>query len=125
MNARPNSATIVILRGLAGAAVGGIVSYFVFVWLRQRGVLAHALPGALMGFAASLAAGGKSQVVGIVCAVAAVLLTLFAEWRAAPFFKDPSLVFFLTHLQDLNHVTVKIVMLTIGAACGYWFGQGR
>src|SRR5262245_36091539 len=121
----PAPAPLVMLRGLAGAVIGGALGYFLFGWLRARGVYAHAVPGALIGVGAGMLAGGRSSALGVLSALAAVALTLIAEWIRAPFRDDPSLAFFLTHLPKLDHASIKLVLTGIGAVCAYWFGQGR
>ena len=41
-------------RGLAGAALGGIVGYLVFGWLARQGLYALVLPGASLGLGCAL-----------------------------------------------------------------------
>src|SRR5262245_3206419 len=114
------SPVLTILRGIAGAAVGGAVGYFLFRWLAQRGLFAHAVPGALLGLAAGLAAGHRSQILGIICAISAAILIVVAEWLRAPMVKDESLLYFALHLHQMNNAGVKLFMMGFGAACGYW-----
>ena len=113
----------VLLRGLAGAAVGGLVGFFVFRWLAQQGLYGIMIPGALLGLGAGLAARGKSIPLGIICALAALALTIYAEWEIFPFRKDNSLGFFVAHLHELP--PIKLVMMAVGAMFAYWFGVGR
>jgi len=117
------NAALVLLRGVAGAAVGGVVGYFVFRFLARQGLYGIMIPGALVGLGAGLAARGRSIVLGAICAVAAVGLAIYAEWSAFPFAKDQSFSFFLAHVHELR--AVKLVMMGLGAAFAYWFGQGR
>jgi hypothetical protein len=77
----------------------------------------------LLGLGAGLAARGRSITLGIVCAVAAVVLAAIAEWQMFPFVKDKSLSFFLAHLHQLRLST--LIMIGLGAVFAYWFGQGR
>ena len=116
---------LVIARGIAGAVVGGIVGYWIFRVLLGFGFYALVVPGALLGLGAGLAARGSSRFLGVLCAVAAFGLTVYAEWGHAPFRDDPSLLFFVTHLHRLDGGPVKYIMLVLGTACAYWFGQGR
>jgi hypothetical protein len=117
--------TLVLLRGVAGAIAGGIAGYFAFNFLAARGLYGLMIPGLLIGMAAGIAARGKSQALGIVCAAAALALMIVAEWHRAPMVKDQSLTYFVTHLHQMNNATVKFVMLALGTAAAYWFGQGR
>jgi len=125
-SAGPNRA-LVLLRGIAGGAVGGVIGYFLFHWLLTKGFYALVMPGALLGLGAGLAARGRSVPLGAVCAVAALALAIFAEWSrpGGPFQADPSLLYFVTHLHHLDGAMVKYVMMGLGTACAYWFGQGR
>ena len=116
---------MLLVRGLAGAAVGGVIGYFVFRWLASNAFGAHALPGAALGLGAGWAARGKSTLLGVLCAVAAAILIVVAEWLRAPFVKDKSFVFFVTHLFEMDRASVKLLLMALGTACAYWFGQGR
>jgi hypothetical protein len=119
----PRSHVIAILRGLAGAVVGGAIGYFAFAFLLKQGLYSLVLPGFLMGMACGWASGRKSQPLGIACAVTALALSLLAEWQCRPFAADPSLGFFITHLHWLRPVTW--LMLVLGVVTAYWFGVGR
>jgi hypothetical protein len=121
--AGPLNGALVLLRGVVGAVVGGAVGYFVFQWLARQGLYGMMIPGALLGLGAGLAARGRSITLGIVCAVAAVVLAAIAEWQMFPFVKDKSLSFFLAHLHQLRLST--LIMIGLGAVFAYWFGQGR
>jgi hypothetical protein len=120
----PNRA-LVMLRGLVGAVVGGVVGYFLFQLLRSQNFYALALPGAMIGLGAGLLARGRSQVLAVSCAVAAVILAIVIEWLRAPFVKDGSLLYFVIHLHQMEGASVKLLMIGVGALCAYWFGQGR
>ncbi len=110
------------LLGLAGAAAGGVVGYFVFVWLVGQNFYAMILPGAALGAGGTLLLRERSQVFGVVCAALAIPLSVFAEWKMFPFVADDSFSYFLTHLQDL--IPVHIIMIVLGVLCAYWFGLG-
>ncbi len=56
-------------------------------------------------------------------AVAGVALALFMEWRWSPFKVDDSLSYFLTHLQNLQGMT--LFMIALSGVFGFWFGRGR
>jgi hypothetical protein len=114
---------LVLLRGIIGAAIGGVVGYFVFRWLARAGLYGIMAPGLLLGLGAGLAARGQSQGLGILCGLAAAIVTVFAEWSVFPFIKDNSLRFFVAHVHELP--PIKLAMMGLGALAAYWFGQGR
>jgi hypothetical protein len=124
-NAAPATAVFVVLRGLLGALAGGAIGLFLFQWLARNGFYAMMIPGALLGLGSGLAARGRSLLLGILCAVAALCLSVYAEWVHAPFKEDGSFLFFLTHLHQLDGAAVKYVMMGLGALFAFWFGQGR
>src|SRR5947208_3225286 len=78
----------VLLRGLAGGIVGAAVGFIVFQWLARRGLYGMMIPGATIGLGAGLAARGRSVALGIVCVVAAIGVSIVAEWHLFPFVKD-------------------------------------
>jgi hypothetical protein len=112
-----------LLAGLAGALAGGAVGYFAFIWIARQGFYALMLPGALAGFGASLVVNNRSVLRGVLCGVFAVGLGLFAEWRFAPFIKESSLGYFLTHLGQLQPIT--LLMIAGGGTLGYWLALGK
>jgi hypothetical protein len=116
---------IALARGLAGAIAGGVVGYFVFQWLASRGLLAHMAPGVLIGMGAGFAARRRILALGVICAISALALTIVAEWLRAPMIADESFTYFITHLNQMNNATFKLVAIGLGAAAAFWFGQGR
>ena len=113
------SRAVNIARGLGGAALGGTVGYLAFGWLASQGFYAMALPGVALGVGAGLAATQRSLTLAILCGVAALILSIYAEWRNFPFARDDSLSYFLTHLLDLRPLTW--LMLALGTLGGFWF----
>ena len=105
------------IRVLGGAAIGGLLGYFAFVWLLGQGFYALILPGALLGVGASLARN-RSVALAVVCGLLALGLGVFAEWKTAPFKQDKSLVFFLTHLHENPPLT--LIMLALGGLMGFY-----
>jgi hypothetical protein len=113
----------VLARGIAGGVVGGVAGCFIFRWLAKQGMYGIMIPGALIGLGAGLAARDRSVTLGVICATAALVLSLYAEWWLFPFIKDNSLTYFLTHLHQLRPMT--LIMMGLGVAFAYWLGQGR
>jgi len=109
--------------GVLGAIVGGTLGYFAFFLLARQGLYSIVLPGALLGLGGGFLSGGKSNVLGIACGLSAVLLGLFTEWRFAPFIRDASFGYFMTHPHHLK--TVTLIMIAAGGIFGFWFGKGR
>jgi hypothetical protein len=112
-----------LLLGLAGALAGGAVGYAAFIWIARQGFYALMLPGAAAGLGASLLVRDRSVLRGVLCGLFAVGLGLFAEWRFAPFIKDPSLGYFLAHFTDLRPIT--LLMIVGGGGFGYCLALGK
>jgi hypothetical protein len=117
------SQALVIVRGMAGAAVGAVLGWFAFDWLFDQGLYGLALPGALVGLVCGVASGGTSLVNAIACTVVAIGLALVIEWKHFAFAVDGSFAYFVTHLHQLRGVTW--LMMILGAVFAFWFGRGR
>ena len=100
---------------LVGAVAGGLLGYVGFLWIARQGFYALVLPGGLLGLGASLFAK-RSTALCIVCGLLALALGVLAEWQFAPFIKDGSLGYFVTHLHQLKPITV--IMIAAGAFIG-------
>ena len=111
-----------LLLGLLGAALGGVVGSIGFLWIAKQGFYALALPGALMGLGCSLLARHRPMALAVTCGVLALAVGVYCEWRFAPFIKDSSLGFFLTHLHELRPITM--IMIALGGGFGFWFARG-
>jgi hypothetical protein len=107
---------------LAGAAIGGVIGYFLFAWLLSSGFYAMVLPGALIGFGASVGKN-KSIAIAVVCGVAALALCVWMEWHFFPFNADDSFGYFVAHIHKLSPVT--LLMMVAGTAMGFWFALPR
>lgn len=105
------------LFALGGAAVGGLLGYFLFFMLAKQGFYALAVPGAFVGFGAGVVKN-NSLAVAVVSGIAATALGIFTEFHFAPFVADPSLGYFVTHLHQLQPVTW--IMIAIGGAIGFY-----
>lgn len=110
------------LLNLLGAVAGGAAGYFAFVWIARQGLYALVIPGAALGFGASLGARHRSQFRAVACAGAALVLALFCEWRIAPFIADDSLRYFLIHLHELRPIT--LVFSALGSFLAYRLALG-
>lgn len=109
------------LLGLVGAAVGGVLGFYTFGWLEQHGFYGLAIPGAFVGLGCGLLAQHRSLARGIVCAVAALGLSLFTEWKYHYFLEDESFSFMVAHLKDKD--TVTLLMMAIGTGIAFWVGK--
>jgi hypothetical protein len=109
------------LLGLIGAAIGGVLGFYTFGWLEHHGFYGLAIPGAFLGLGCGLMAQHRSRPRGILCAVAALGLSLVTEWKYHYFLEDNSFTFMLTHLKDKSPVTW--LMTAIGTIVAYWVGQ--
>ena len=109
---------------LAGALAGGVLGYFMVLWLAHQGLYAMIVPGGLVGLGAAMSKS-KSLAIPIVCGVIALGAGLFAEWRVFPWMADNSLGYFLSHLTDLRPITLG--MFGIGTFLGFWlpFRRGQ
>jgi hypothetical protein len=92
-------------RVFAGAIVGGLVGYFAFFWLLRHGYYALMLPGALVGIGAGVFRSA-SRLTPLSCALIALALGYFTEWR------------FAGRVQDLPDLAVT--MIALGTFAGFW-----
>src|SRR4051812_700313 len=109
------------LLGLAGAIGGGVVGYFAFVWILSQTFYAGALPGAMVGIGCGLLARDGSRVRGILCGLAGLALGIYSDWRFFPFKVDHSLGYYLSHLHDVEPIT--LILIGLGGFLSYWFGR--
>jgi hypothetical protein len=111
-----------LLLGVLLGGAGGVLGYFAFMWTARQGFYALLLPGGLVGAASGLVGRGKSAPRAIICALMALGVGVFTEWRFAPFIQDASLGYFLSHLHDLQPMTQ--LMIAGGGAIAYWLALG-
>ena len=107
--------------GVAGAVAGGLIGHFAVGWMAGQGLYAMILPGALLGIGCGALSASRSNVRGIVCAVAALALGVVTEWRHFPFLADESFGYFLGHLNALK--PAAMLMIGLGTLAAYWFGR--
>jgi len=82
-----------------------------------------AVVGAASALGVSAAARTTSNTWGLLTACLAVVFSLLVEFLVLPFRVDPSLGYFITHLDDLPRNS--LVSLAVVAVVGFWFGRGR
>ena len=109
--------------GLVGALAGGALGYLGFVLALRSGFYALMLPGGLIGLGGGWLVKDRSPLRATLCGIFAAALGLFAEWRNFPFVADPSLGYFVTHLQQLRGLT--LIMLAAGTAFGAGLSLGK
>ncbi len=98
--------------GLVGAAVGGVVSYFVFHWFLRRGIVLLALPGALVGLGRFVVVRRKSWLLAGICMAVGLSLTLYIA--------DNVVVGGIGSLRPF-----AIFVIVTGGLIAFWFGLGR
>ena len=111
-----------IVLGVLGAAAGGVIGHFAFLWIARQGFYALILPAGALGLGAGLGARCRSNPFAIGCGVAGLALGLFTEWRFAPFVADGSLSHFITHIHELKPLT--LIMIAIGGFISYRLALG-
>src|SRR5205823_7596552 len=109
------------LLGLIGAIIGGVLGFYTFDWLEGHGFYGLAIPGAFLGLGCGLLSQHSSITRGILCAVAALGLSLFTEWKFHHFLVDSSFSYMLAHLTDKSPVT--LLMMAIGTIIAFWVGK--
>jgi hypothetical protein len=100
-----------------GAAVGGAIGYWLFLYLAGRGYYALALPGGILGIGAGVFRC-SSRLTPLTCALLALALGVFTQWRYQPFAQDAGLGFFIAHFGDLPAATLG--MIAVGTFAGFW-----
>ncbi len=107
--------------GLIGAAIGGVVGYYAYLWIIRQGFDALVLPGALLGTGCGLLARHESTPRGIACGLAGLVLGLFCDWRslANP---EPTFALFLARASQLQPFI--LIMIVVGALMAFWMGRG-
>lgn len=67
----------------------------------------------------------RSKIIPTVCGLSALALGLFAEWRYEPFIANAGLGYFVSHVHQLQPIT--LLMVVAGALIGFWvpFRRGQ
>jgi len=107
--------------GVIGAVVGGYAGYKLFFWIANQGLYALVLPGAAIGIGCGLLARHQSVLRGIACAVAALGLGLYTEWKFQPFVVDDRFPYLVLHFYNLKPIT--LIMIGLGTALSYYLGK--
>jgi hypothetical protein len=107
--------------GVIGGIVGGVFGFVLFFWIVKQGFYALVLPGASIGLGCGLLARHRSAIRGVACAIAALLLGLYTEWRYETFPVDDRFSYLVTHFYDLPPLT--LVMIGLGTALAYYLGR--
>jgi hypothetical protein len=107
--------------GVVGGIVGGVFGYVLFFWIVKQGFYALVLPGASVGLGCGLLARHRSVIRGVACALAALALGLYTEWKFAPFVVDNRFGYMALHFYDLRPIT--LIMIGLGAALAYYLGR--
>lgn len=112
------------ITGLAGAAIGGAVGFFITGWLARQGLYSVLVPGALIGIG-SLAGRFPNFIIPLLLSICSVALVYLTEWKYFPFAKDNSLSYFISHLSSLKPLTH--VMALLGGVISFWlpFSKSR
>ncbi len=110
--------------GVIGGVLGGVVGYFgFFAALEHASLYAMVMPGAFIGLGRAIGSPTKSIPMGVVCGVAAVVLSLVIEWQITPLNDDATIADFFAGLP--NKPFRNLASLVAGPLMALWFGVGR
>jgi hypothetical protein len=104
-------------KSVAAAIAGGVIGYFGFFLAASYGFYAMVLPGGMIGIGASMFPVRK-PFVPVLCGAAAVALSVFTEWKFAPFIADDSLNYFVKHVHLLS--PFKLFMMGLGTFLAFY-----
>lgn len=111
-----------LARGLVGAAMGGVIGFWIFYFLfENQGFYQPIIPAALVGVGFELAARKKHIAFGFLCAALGLMACLISEWRAFRPFNSFSE--FLWKFKDEG--TESFLLIGLGVLIAFWFGWGR
>ena len=109
------------LLGLVGAIIGGVLGFYTFAWLEDKGFYGLAIPGAFLGLGCGLLSRHNSIARGLLCGAAALGLSLFTEWKFHHFLVDNSFSYMVNHLYEKGPVT--LLMIGLGTVIAFWVGK--
>src|SRR5262249_19034634 len=107
------------LLGLFGAIAGGALGFYTFRWLLGQGFYGLIIPGAFLGLGCGMLARHRSIARGVLCGIAALALSQFADWYVT--ITDDSFVEFIRNGKTLAPVT--LLMTGIATLVAYWMGS--
>jgi hypothetical protein len=107
------------LLGLVGAAIGGVLGFYVYRWVLNQGFIGGMIPGAFLGLGCSLLARHPSMARGVVCGVAGLILGFFTDW-----YTTITKQTFWEYLRDVKSIN-QVILLTIaiGTFIAFWLGK--
>ena len=114
-----NEATAVA-KGIAGAAIGGILGYAIFYGIAQVGFYAVLFIGFGVGNGFSYGYRRSSQVASIACGVVALIVSVVADWHVR---SNQGLVDHVKNLQDDG--VFLLAMIALSGLAGYWCSRDR
>jgi hypothetical protein len=114
---------VTFVPGLIGAAVGGVLGFYAYDWIRQQGFFALVIPGALAGLACGFCSVDHSKIRGGICALIALMAGFISYWRTfnPAFETDGTLIDLISKSYQLNPVTQ--IMIALGTFLGFWWGR--
>jgi hypothetical protein len=105
--------------GLVGAALGGVLGFYLYKWIVTQGLVGGMIPGAFLGLGCSLLAQHASVARGVVCGIAGLVLGFFADW-----YTNLTNETFWEYLKDVKSVNqVYLLMIVLGAVIAFWLGK--
>ncbi|MGP0063794.1 MAG: hypothetical protein ACLQGP_09375 [Isosphaeraceae bacterium] len=109
------------LLGLVGAIIGGVLGFYTFAWLEDKGFYGLAIPGAFLGLGCGMLAQHDSIPRGLLCGAGALGLSLFTEWKFHHFLVDDSFSYMMNHISEKGPVT--LLMIALGTVIAFWVGK--
>ncbi len=110
-----------LLLGLVGAAIGGVVGYFLTDWAQSQGFVALVVPGGAVGLGFGLAARKRHISFGVIGAVLAAAAGFFTDWKL--FENGLSISEYFQQLP--KHSPIVWLMLAVGVWLGFSWAHGR
>ncbi len=121
---RPVQAVRPLRFGIAGGVFGGVVGYFgFFAALKYASMYTLVMPGALIGLGRAVGSPAKSIPLGVLCGIAALVLSLVIEWQITPMADGETIADFVAQLPDKPFR--NLASLAAGPLMALWFGVGR